>query len=393
MTSPIRSAPSSDKPRFVEEWVRLGDVATYINGYAFKPSDYSDTGLPIIRIQDLTGNAYQTNRYEGILPERYAVDDGDILISWSASLGVFEWNGGPAWLNQHIFKVSFDKMQVDKRFFAHQARFLVEASANLAHGATMRHLTKKVFDSLPFYFPRSERQRAIADQLDGIDMQLCNATNQLYQLDSLVKSRFVEMFGDPCDPANDSFPREPIDSFCELRTGPFGSSLHKEDYVSGGHPIVNPSHITESKIEIDSDLTIDGDAYAALTPYHLNIGDVVMGRRGEIGRCAVVAKTGLVCGTGSMILRPNPNRCHSDFLQRVISFPSFALALEREAVGVTMKNLNAKIVGNATVILPPIKLQQDFDAFVAQANKLRFAGNHEMNFRCERFTLSWSTMA
>ena len=63
---------------------RLGDLATYINGYAFKPADWGDTGLPIIRIQDLTGNSYQLNRYDGEYPERIEVNDGDVLISWSA---------------------------------------------------------------------------------------------------------------------------------------------------------------------------------------------------------------------------------------------------------------------------------------------------------------------
>lgn len=114
-SSAHRSA-STSKPRFVGEKVRLGDVATYVNGYAFKPSDYSDSGLPIVRIQNLTGNAYRTNRYEGTLPEKFAIQDGDILISWSASLGVFEWNQGPAWLNQHIFRVVFNKAMIDKRF-------------------------------------------------------------------------------------------------------------------------------------------------------------------------------------------------------------------------------------------------------------------------------------
>ena len=65
---------------------RLGDLATYINGYAFKPADWGDTGLPIIRIQDLNGNSYQLNRYDGEYPERIEVNDGDVLISWSASL-------------------------------------------------------------------------------------------------------------------------------------------------------------------------------------------------------------------------------------------------------------------------------------------------------------------
>ena len=97
--------------------VNLGNVATYINGYAFKPSDWAEDGTPIIRIQDLTGNSYQMNRFKGIVDSKYDVNSGDVLISWSASLGVYVWNRGNAVLNQHIFKVVFDKEEVDKDFF------------------------------------------------------------------------------------------------------------------------------------------------------------------------------------------------------------------------------------------------------------------------------------
>ena len=96
--------------------VRLGDVATYINGYAFKPTDWSTEGVLIIRIQDLTGNSYKANRFKGKIDKRYEVLNGDVLISWSASLGVYVWSGEKAVLNQHIFKVQFDKTQVNKSF-------------------------------------------------------------------------------------------------------------------------------------------------------------------------------------------------------------------------------------------------------------------------------------
>ena len=147
---------------------RLGDIATYINGYAFKPEDWSDSGLPIIRIQDLTGNTYQANRYNGEYASKYEVNAGDVLISWSASLGVYVWTGEKALLNQHIFKVAFDKAEVDKSFFVYQVQNILESAASEAHGATMKHLTKPVFDSLPFYLPTMEKQREISPVLDNI---------------------------------------------------------------------------------------------------------------------------------------------------------------------------------------------------------------------------------
>ena len=135
---------------------RLGDIATYINGYAFKPADWSSDGIPIIRIQDLTGNSYQANRFKGDYDAKYEVNCGDVLISWSASLGVYVWMGEKAVLNQHIFKVRFDKTEVDKDFFVHQVERILNNASVEAHGATMKHLTKPVFDALPFYLPNIE---------------------------------------------------------------------------------------------------------------------------------------------------------------------------------------------------------------------------------------------
>ena len=175
---------------------KLGDIATYINGYAFKPEDWSDEGVRIIRIQDLSGNSYQTNRYNGPYAPKYEVNDGDVLISWSASLGVYIWHGEKAVLNQHIFKVVFDKVEVDKSFFVHQVGEILEKAVISAHGATMKHLTKPVFDALPFYLPPIDEQRRIASILDKVTDLIAKRRTQLEKLDLLVKSRFVEMFGD-----------------------------------------------------------------------------------------------------------------------------------------------------------------------------------------------------
>lgn len=89
--------------------IHLEEVAEFINGHAFKSSDWSDSGLPIIRIQNLTGTSNVFNHFDGVIDERVRVRSGDILISWSASLGVYRWLGNDAVLNQHIFKVRLTK--------------------------------------------------------------------------------------------------------------------------------------------------------------------------------------------------------------------------------------------------------------------------------------------
>ena len=144
--------------------------------------------------------------------------------------------------------------------------------------------------------------------------------------------------------------------------------LHKEDYITGGHALVNPSHIVDGKIAPDDKLTISDEKYDELSAYHLRTGDVVMGRRGEMGRCAVVEQPGLLCGTGSLLIRTNGD-LSADYIQKIISFPSFKRTIEEMAVGQTMPNLNVPIVSAFQIIKPPKSVQNQYYSFVAQVDK------------------------
>lgn len=177
--------------------MRLGDIATYVNGYAFKPEDRGTEGLPIIRIQDLTGNTYDLGFYNGKYPERIEINNGDVLISWSASLGIYIWDRGKALLNQHIFKVVFDKCEVNKQYFVYAVMHKLKEMESKTHGATMKHIVKKDFDNTLIPFPSLENQAVIADILTKISTIIEARQQELQKLDELIKARFVEMFGDP----------------------------------------------------------------------------------------------------------------------------------------------------------------------------------------------------
>ena len=168
---------------------RLGDIATYINGYPFKPEDRGIDGLPIIRIQDLTGNAYDLGFYNGSYPERIEINDGDVLISWSASLGVYIWNRGKALLNQHIFKVVFDKVPVNTEYFVYAVQHKLKEMESKTHGATMKHIVKKDFDNTEIPFPAMERQVEVAGILSKVATVIEGRRKQLSALDDLIKAR------------------------------------------------------------------------------------------------------------------------------------------------------------------------------------------------------------
>ncbi len=264
--------------------VNLGSVATYVNGFAFKPSDWSDEGVPIIRIQDLTGNAYQANRFNGKYQDKYEVNEGDVLISWSASLGVYVWHGEKAVLNQHIFKVVFDKVEVDKSFFVHQVQSILENAVSEAHGATMKHLTKPVFDALPFYLPNIETQKKIATVLDKISNLITLRKEQLAKLDQLVKARFAELL----QPYFDNGKTEPLVKLvCEDRPITYGI-LKPGTHYEGGYPVIRVKDFSRGLVNVKEVLHTTPEIYTKYLRSVLAEDDVIISIGGTIGRIAVI---------------------------------------------------------------------------------------------------------
>lgn len=144
-----------------------------------------------------------------------------------------------------------------------------------------------------------------------------------------------------------------------FRTGPFGTALHKSDYTNDGIPVVNPMHIVDGGIEPTRTMTITEEAANNLADFRLKAGEIVMGRRGDMGRCAVVQplQAGWLCGTGSMIIRCE-SVADAEFLQRVLSSPQAISAIEDASVGTTMINLNQGALAGLKIQLPPLPEQR-----------------------------------
>lgn len=147
----------------------------------------------------------------------------------------------------------------------------------------------------------------------------------------------------------------------EVKTGPFGSALHKEEYVSGGIPVINPMHIRDGSIYPTAEMTITKDKFKELKAWKLEVGDVVIGRRGEMGRAAEITSydADLLCGTGSMIIRSNTGLISSAYLCLVLRSPNSVAYFESNSVGSTMVNLNQKIIKNLNFHYPPSEEQKE----------------------------------
>lgn len=346
------------------EYKRLGDIATYVNGYPFKPEDRGLTGLPIIRIQDLTGNSYDLGFYNGTYPERIEINDGDVLISWSASLGVYIWNKGKALLNQHIFKVAFDKCEVNKQFFVYAVQYKLQEMGAKAHGATMKHIVKKDFDNTAIPFPALEEQEKIAQTMNRISRIISDRQRQLQKLDELVKARFVELFGDPVNNSK-NLPELTLPELGEFGRGVSKHRPRNDPKLLGGeYPLIQTGEVANSELYI----TNYENTYS-----ELGLKQSKMWKSGTlcITIAANIAKTAILtfdaCFPDSVVGFKANNKTNNIFIHYWFSF--FQAILEAQAPESAQKNINLKILSELKIIVPPIEQQNEFVAFVEQTDK------------------------
>ena len=357
------------------EKVRLGDVCDIERGGSPRPIDKYITNDPFginwIKIGDTSPDSmYITKTEQKITPEgakksKY-VKSGDFLLTNSMSFGrpyILKIDGciHDGWLVLRDKKEYFHKEYL---YYALSSKQIYEKFKNLAVGGVVNNLNTNLVKKVEVPLPPIEKQKQIAKTLDTVAELLALRKQQLAELDHLIKSVFYDMFGDPV--VNEKgWPMRKIGDFSIVKIGPFGSLLNSNDYIEGGVPLINPSHIVNSEIIPDMKLTVSAEKYDELKSYALRQGDIVVGRRGEIGRCAVVNKEGLICGTGSMFIRIQKYFLPL-VLQQIISSESIRAKLEHLSVGVTMKNLNAGTISNLKVPMIPLHLQNQFADIVAK---------------------------
>ena len=351
-------------------FVKLKDVCNINMGQSPDSDSYNDNedGIPFFQGNADFGEKYPTTRKWCNAPTKIAHAE-DILISVRAPIGALNYPKEECCIGRGLAAITPNQDKVSSGFIYWLLKGKHKELNLQGTGSTFKAISRKVLEEIKVPDIELKKQTELAGSLEKVYSVIQLRKQQLEELDILIKARFVEMFGDPVsNPFN--YDKVRLSQIADIKIGPFGSLLHKEDYIENGHPLVNPSHIVDSKISVDNKLTISNEKYEELGAYKLQIGDVVMGRRGEMGRCAVVLEDGLLCGTGSILIRPTQN-VTADFIQKIISFPSFKKTIEDMAVGQTMPNLNVPIVSNFEIIHPPVEVQKSYYDFVTQVDKLK----------------------
>ena len=316
-------------------------------------------------------------------------NDGDFLMVWDGSRSGYVGKAIKGALGSTLVKLDFPDIDNNYAYYFLQSKF-IEINTR-AKGVGIPHVDPNILWNYDLLIPPKETQAAIVSKIEELFSELDNGIENLrtsqQQLktyrQSVLKWAFegkltVGLVGHGGLPgashknANDSLIAGGVNDLpegwkwvkaqdiCEtIQIGPFGTQLHKEDYIEDGIPLINPTHIVDGLIKADSSFTILKSKRDSLPNYILKEGDVIMGRRGEMARCGLVTKkeNGWFCGTGSLYFRPKRNLLAPVFLYYQLRSEPTKKYLEDNAGGTTMANLNLKITNAIPIPLPPIEEQ------------------------------------
>lgn len=260
----------------------------------------------------------------------------------------------------------YAKEDIDNKFLFYSLLGKQSHFEKNATGSTFKAISSKVVSNTEIPIPPKSTQLAIVSELDKINELIRLKKEQLKDYDNLAQNIFYEMFGDPVENEK-GWEVKKIGDLAIVKTGPFGSMLHKEDYITDGIPLVNPVHMKDFKIVPDKEFTISKEKACDLENYMLQNNDVVFARRGDIGRCAIVSKTehGFLCGTGSLFVRFTED-IESVFIMYIVRSESFSKHLVSKAKGATMLNINSNTIADLEILLPPLPLQHLFAQRIEQ---------------------------
>lgn len=380
MTSAFERLPSSWHLARVD---RVASVNARIGWKALTAAEYQPEGVPFLATPNIKGSEIDFDEVNYIPEWRYEESPelklrvGDVLLAKDGNtLGIanlVKHLPRPATVNGSIAVIRPRK--IDPRFLRYvvASSAIQELIAAVKAGMGVPHLFQWDINRLPVPVPPDAEQRAIADFLD----------TETVRVDALItkKRRMIDLLGMRAIAASDrlALGLEHDDTVvsrsdfftvvprhwehttvrhlhCEVQTGPFGSQLHAEEYVEDGWPVVNPANLKQGGIVPLPAMAVTDEKRFELRRHVLCEGDIVFGRRGEMGRAGLVEAqhVGWLCGTGSLRLRlSSRSPLIPAYLKLLLETTALRRYFELTSIGSTMDNLNSEIVLGMPCLVPP----------------------------------------
>ena len=365
----------SSKPQFVGKKVKLGELCEICSGGTPKRSVaeyWKDGTIPWVKIGDMS-EKYVSSTEERITDAGFnnssvkMLEPGTLLYSIFASIGAVSILKIPATTNQAIAGLKIKDDSLDRDFLYHYLKSRESISKSSGRGAAQNNINLTILRNMQVTLPSIEIQRSIVRNLEMISNQVTIAESHLMDLDALVKSRFVEMFGDLKSDTN-GWPIKPFETFAIIDT-------HMANDLT---PYLDMPHIGIDSIEsgtgrLSGYRTVAEDGIISgkypFTPEHLIYSKI----RPSLNKVALPDFSG-VCSADAYPILPIAGECNRVYLAEVMRsayFLEYILPLSGRA---QMPKVNKKALSGFSMPLPPIELQQQFAAFVAQVDKSRFGG-------------------
>lgn len=249
------------------------------------------------------------------------------------------------------FVLKSDRENIDMKYLYYFLRTNIAILENGFKGAGLKHISKEYLSEIQIPLPPLEEQRSIVAKLDKLIDLIDLKKEAIWKTEELTKSVFSKIF------LTGNLPEKSLSELVErIQIWPFGTQLHFSDYIENWIPLINPTNIKNGIIIPDFSNTITFEKAQSLSEYFLKEGDVIMWRRWEMWRCALVkiVEQGWFCWTGSLYLRPG-KRISWLYLSNLLQTDKYKKILENESRGATMPNLNKGIISKLPIPIPPIE--------------------------------------
>lgn len=349
-------------------------MCTIQYGYAFDSKEFTDnSNFPqLVRIRDVK-RGYSETFFRGKYSLEYIIHTGDLLIGMDGEFNIARWRSGDALLNQRVCKVTV-KEDVDEEYLRFSLSRALKQIENRTSFVTVKHLSTKELNSLELECPNIQKQKEISDRLVKIEEIISLRQQQLAKLDELVKARFVEMFGDMLlNPM--AWPEVVLETLADIVSGITKGRKVKEQTLLEV-PYMAVSNVKDGYIDWTTVKTILATEQE-IEQYRLFPDDVLMTEGGDpdkVGRGAIIKEPLENCIHQNHIFRVRLDKekilpaFFAEYLQHQKSKRYF-LGCAKQTTGIA--SINMKQLQALPVLLPPLDLQQQFDDFARQIERVR----------------------
>lgn len=391
--------------------VKLGDysqVKARIGWRGLSASEYTEEGPFLIAGKHIANGSINWDTVDHISEFRYlesseiALDEGDVILSKDGTIGRvarIDSLPGKATLNGTMMLLR-PNAGLDYRYLSHvlNGATFKKVIEDKVSGSSIPHIFQRDMVQLELLLPPQMEQRCIAQTLDALDTQIRRTEALIAKLGRIKQGLLTDLLTRGIDqngqlrPTPDQAPHLYKDSplgriprewglirlgalieQCggKIQTGPFGSQLHAEEYVSDGVPVVMPQDMRDIRVSTSNIVYITERRAGDLNRHRVKPNDLLFSRRGDLSRCSYMGpeNEGWLCGTGCLLLRLPATALNGYWLAHAYKHPRIQSQVLGMAVGSTMANLNSSILASIRVASPPIWEQETFENIIMATNE------------------------